>query len=320
MSFEGWLDARDGDTLAREWGTLGVRGVELGVHPRFVLGIQPEAAALLAAAWLGCSVEQFSWVIKEEGKALPERPPPIFEVGREVARCFFDGELCTEADLSERWIIHEVREGARGIQFAVIDYFYGQQTRDGGGGGSATIVRLFDRNTGRGASVRLWSNEAFTIGEIDLAPLDLFAHRVSYKLPQPKLELAAIRGFVAQLTADLDAHFDTSTEWEGGVTRDEILTSEEYNFKSRRRELVFRSGPYSIELGENLDADDPDDDSAMFWIVVRGLPAGHEVNIRIALSHEPDFPIDGWIDFTLPLAQLEAAVARAAQVPGIQLL
>jgi hypothetical protein len=54
----------------------------------------------------------------------------------------------------------------------------------------------------------------------------------------------------------------------------------------------------------------------MFGIRVHGLPWGHDVGIRIALA--PPI-VDGWIDFRLPRAQLDAAIARLAQVPGIEL-
>ena len=322
MSFDGWLDARDGETLAREWESLGATRTELGVHPRFVLGIRPEGGSLLAAAWLGCSPDRFSWFATEEGKPPPNRPAPIFTVGREVSRCFIDGILLSsEAALAERWTIHEVTEGARGIQFITIEYFYGAETRDGsgGGGGSATVLRLFDRSAARGVSVRLCGREVFTIGEpVELSPLDLFAQRVDYKLPWRALELSAVRGFVAQLTSDLDAHFDTSAEWEGGVTRDEVLESKQYNFRTRRREFRFQAGPYAIELGENLDPDIVDDETGMFAIHVRGLPWGHGVFIRIAL--DAALPaVEGWIDFMLPMAQLEAAVTRASKIPGIRI-
>lgn len=328
MSFDGWLDARDGETLARAWASLGATKVEMGVHPDMVLFFQPAGVAALAAAWLGCTPDRFAWFGKTElddqkdlTLELDPGPEPTFQEGRMVTRCFLDGAVDVREACDEHFVLQEIREGARGVQLVTALYIIGPMTREGGNGGGARVLRLFDRSTGHGLSVQFPSREVYTIGgSFDLSPLDLFAHRVGYKLPWTTIELAAVRGFIAQLAADLDAHFDTSAEWEGGVTRDEVLVSYESNVRTRRRELRFASGPYAIELGENLDPDVVDAATSMCWVDVRGVSSGHRLGVRIALSGEPgEYPVDGWIDFRLPLAQLEAAVARAATIPGIKL-
>ena len=329
MSFDAWLDARDGETLARAWAALGATKVELGVHPDMVLFFQPAGVAALAAAWLGWTLDRFAWFGKTDVDdqedltlALDPGPEPIFQEGRMVTRCFLDGAVDVREECDEHFVVQEIREGARGVQVVIVLYASGPMAREGGLGDGARVLRLFDRSTGHGLSVQFPSREVYLIGggSFDLSPLDLFAHRVSYKLPWTTIELAAVRGFIAQLAADLDAHFDTSAEWEGGVTLDEVLVSYESKLRTRRRELRFASGPYAIELGENLDPDVVDDATSMFWVDVRGLPSGHRIGVRIALSGEPgEYPVDGWIDFTLPLAQLEAAVARAATIPKIKL-
>lgn len=330
MSFDGWLDARDGETLARAWATLGATRTEVGAHSKFVLGIQPHGAAQLAAAWLGCSPERFAWFAMDrlDDEEARTSPAPVFAERRPVTRCFLDGAIdVSEPDCGENWQIREIIDGPRGVQFITVDYSYGPMTREGGNGGSAKVVRLFDRSTSRAVSLQLWSRDVYTIGApVDLSPLDLFAHRVTYQLPWTEIDLDSVRGFVAQLTADLDAHFDTSAEWGGGVSVDKVLESEQYNFRTRRLEHRFQAGPYAIEFGQNLDPDDPDDEPSMIYAEVRGLPFGHQVNVRVSLAYEhdehdvpPKWTVDGWIDFTLPLAQLDAAVARAAAVPGIQI-
>lgn len=318
MSFDGWLDARDSETVTHEWGTLGARRIQLGqAEPRY-LAIQPEGAALLAATFLGCSPTAFAWFATDRAA---DAPAPTFHQRSEVSRSFVDeAHDVTEAGCFEVWTIRESVVGSRGVHHITIDCTWGEQSREGGNGRSSTIVRVFDRSTQRAVSIPLHSTAVWVVGEVDLSPLDLFSQRVSYKLRWTKLELAAVRGFIAQITADLDAHFDTSAEWDGEVTRDEVLESEQYDFRTRRRELRFASGGYAIELGENLDPDLADDPSGMFWVVVHGLPWGHEVNVRISLTgDEPptEWGVDGWIDLTLPRAQLEAAVARVAKIPGI---
>jgi hypothetical protein len=322
VSFGDWLDARDGEAVARAWSTLGATRVEVGRHPRFVLGIRPEGAALLAAAFLGGSPERFAWFAAERPQEDEEdlRPPPTFAVDRTVPWCFLDGAVDVKRECGETWVLREVIEGTRGLQFITLDHVWGEQTRDGsgGGGGSASVVRLFDRTTSNAVSLRLWSNDVWTIGSpIDLAPLDLFAHRASYKLRWARPEIDPVRGLLAQLTADLDAHFDTSTTWPGGVTEDLVIENREYNFRTRRRVQRFESGPYAIQLDESLDPDG-DDHAGLIFAVVNGLPWGHELKARICATRDPVWGVDGWIDFTLPLAQLEAAVARLAAIPEIE--
>ncbi len=335
MSFSGWLDARDGKAVAREWATLDAKKSEIGQRDPHVWGIQPEGAALVAAAFLGCSPDRFKWFTaqppylddeedddEEEGgekverDPLMKRPRPITS-GGSVSRCFLDGALDFRQECSERWEIREVIEGTRGVQHITLSYAWGEETREGGNGGSATVVRVFDRSTSRAMSIPLWSNAVWTIGEpFDLTPLDLFAQRTEYKLPWNDYTIDAVRGFLAQLTADLDAHFDVSATWPGGVVEDRIFESQKYNFRVRRRVFRFEAGDYAFDLTEHLGDVDAKAETGMIWAVVHGLPWGQEVNVRIT-GTEPAGAVEGWVDLTLPRAQLEATIARLAAIPGI---
>src|SRR5262249_45646471 len=154
----------------------------------------------------------------------------------------------------------------------------------------------FDRSTSRGVSVHVGSTKAWTIGEpTDLAPLDLFAQRTSFKLAWQRYDLDSLRGFLAQLAADLDAHFDTCTTWPGGVTADQIIDDRDYNVRIRRRVQRFESGPYAIELDELLD---PDGKKETGWLTatVHGLPWGHSLRARIDSTSHPVWGVSGWVD------------------------
>lgn len=320
MSFEGWLDARDSATVEREWMTLGAKKVQIGEWSPRTLSVRPEGVALLAAAVFGCSPARFAWFATERNADPRTWPPPTFEGGHVVSRTFLDHELdLRQEDCHETWHIREVIEGARGVQHITIDCSWGPMTREGGEGRSMTIVRVFDRSTSRAVSIPLWHPAVWSIGEpFDLSPLDLFAQRTNFKLPWKQYAPDSLRGFLAQLTADLDAHFDTCTTWPGGITKDEIIDDREYNFRVRRRIYRFESAPYAIELDELLDPDGKKETGSL-GVKVFGLPWGHQVSARIDSPDDPVYGVGGWVDLTLPRAQLDATLARLAAVPGIQL-
>jgi hypothetical protein len=336
MSFDGWLDARDCETAMREWQALAPIKVEIGreqpLSPQIerMLGIRPDAAVLLAASFLGIPPERFAWFtidwsrLNDTHEALRQkhRPPaPTFEVSRTVPRCCLDGYVMCEHECAESWEIREVIEGARGLQHIRIDHYWGEQTRDGsgGGGGSATFVRLYDRSASRGVSIRLYDDAAWTIGEpIDLGPLDLFGDRTEFMLAWKACDIDAVRGLCAQLTADLDAHFDTSTSWPGRVTEDRVIDNKEYNFRIRLRQQRFEAGAFAITIDQRLDPDGKDETGSAA-VNVHGLPWGHTVAAYLNRSDDPVFRVSGSLDVRLPRKQLESTLARLAAIPDIKI-
>src|SRR5688572_27970698 len=183
VSFDGWLDARDSDSVVREWATLDARRVEIGNWSPPVRAIRPEGAALLAAQVLGCSPECFAWFASERHSRPATWPAPSFTVGREVSRSFLDHDFdVSEPGCSEAWQIREVIDGVRGVQHITIDCTWGEMTREGGNGRSTSVVHVYDRGAARAVSIPLYSTAAWVIGDVDLAPLDLFAQRTDFKL------------------------------------------------------------------------------------------------------------------------------------------
>jgi hypothetical protein len=315
MSFDGWLDARDSETVLRAWETLGARRIEVAGPSR---QIHPYGAALLAGSFLGCSPDRFAWWATESYAQPSTWPAPTYREGRAATRSFLDHELDVREDLHETWTIRDVIEGARGVQHISIDCVWGEMTREGGNGRSAKVVRVFDRSTQRAVSIPLYQTAVWVVGEVDVSPLDLFPRRLFFKLPWKQHDLDMVRGLFAQLTADLDAHFDTSTTWPGGVTHEDVDDNREHDYRIRRRTYRYASGAFAIEIDERLDLESGNTTGTM-WPKVTGLTWGHEVSGRVELTSEPQGGVEGWIDLRLPGAQLDATHARLAAIPGIQL-
>lgn len=319
MTFDGWIDARDSESVEREWATLGATRVELGPWSPRVLAIRPEAAALVAARFLGGSPQRFAWWLTDHSQTRDGWPPPTFEVRRTVSRSFLDGELdLRHHDCTEAWAIREVTDGKRGVQHVTLDCTWGEFAREGGEGRSVTIIRVFDRGTRRAASMPLHQAAAWVVGEVDVSPLDLFAERTRFRLPWKTYDPDSLRGFLARLTADLDVRLATCGAWPGGITKDEVIDDREYRFRVRRRVRRYESAPLSIELDELLDPDGKRDTG---WLTVKlgGLPWGHKVEGRIDSTSDPVFGVEGWLDLTLPRVQLEATIARLRAIPGVEL-
>jgi hypothetical protein len=314
MSFDGWIDARDGETLAREWATVNAKSVAIG-EARW-LSIKPTAVAVLAANFLGSSPDCFAWFAAEPWES-EKLPPPTFSVGREVSRCTFEGVVHVPHECGEVWKIRELVEGPRGVQHIDLQYHWGEYTRDGGNGGGLTVVRLYDRSTAQGVSIRLSGQDVWVIGEpLDLSALDLFSQRTELRLPWKRYDPDAILGLVARLAADLDAHFDTAPAWPGGLVSDEVVGTDT---RVRRREYRYASGGYAIEMSDFRYPEDLPEGTGRMNTRIEGLPWGHQVCPRLEGSDDPVWGMKGSLDLTLPRAQLDATIARLAAIPGIEL-
>src|SRR5205085_698025 len=165
--------------------------------------------------------------------------------------------------------IREVALGTRGMQHIKVEWYWGEFTRDGGNGGGATFVRVFDRSSRRAVSIRTYYETAWMIGDaIDLAPLDLFAKRVDFELTWNTDGVDMVRGLVAQLAAHLDARFETSTTWPGGLVSERINEVGDKRF--RQRDFRYASGAFAIGLSEFVDL--TVNEGAHTRFVVEGLP------------------------------------------------
>jgi hypothetical protein len=303
VSFDGWLDARDAATAAREWETLDAKGVQIGIDR----STRPDAVAVLAASFLGHPPDRFKWFMAEPWES-EQLPPATSRTGGEVPRLVFDGVVLCDHDCGHSVEIREVVEGTRGMQHIKVEWYWGDFTREGGNGGGATFVRVFDRISRRAASIRTHHETAWMIGDaIDLAPLDLFGKRVELELTWKTYGVDMVRGLVAQLAADLDAHFATSTTWPGGMIMERINEVGDQRF--RQRDFRYASGAFAIGVSEFVDL--AVNDAGRTSFVVEGLPKGW---LRGSLD-----TVTGWIDLRLPRAQLDATLDRLAGIPDVKI-
>ncbi|MCW5801377.1 MAG: hypothetical protein KIT31_03125 [Deltaproteobacteria bacterium] len=295
-----WLDARDGAAVAQAWARLGAKRVELG-GDRWT--ITPHAAAHFAAAFLGWPLERVMWLAAGE----EELPPPTFATRGTVARCFLDQAVDRSEECFETWRIRELVDGARGVQHVSLEYLYDDGSREPAGG-SVTLVRVFDRARGIGASIQTW-RDVWTIGDVDLAALDLFAGEVHFRIAWKPYALDGVRGFLAQLAAELDAHYDVSATWPGTVTEHEVEGTAVRWYTWR-----FSSGERAIEIVEHRYRDDGVPETGSIRATVHGLPWGH---VLVAHLSDDAHGVEGWLKLRLPRAHGDAVRARLASIPGV---
>jgi hypothetical protein len=279
MTFSDWLDARDSETLARVWSGLDKNLVEVGAPD---WDITVHGAAQLAAAVLAWPIERLAWL------ALPdeEMPAPTFETKRTVERCFVELGIDLHGACYESWTIREECEGGRGVQHVSVGYAHHDDGTREGGGGSKRVVRVFDRAAGIGASIGIGSRSVATIGEINVAALDLFHRYQFFSVPGWKVDHDGLRGLFAQLASEVDAHFDVSTSWPAG------------------RGGRFESGTFAVELSPRHGG---------LSATAHGLPWGHALSIWIDESSH------GSVELCLPLAVGQAVLARLSFVTGVRI-
>lgn len=310
MSFDAWLDARDAATAVREWETLDAKAVQITSDR----STRSDAVAVLAASFLGHPPDRFKWFMAEPWES-EQLPPATSRTGGEVPRLVFDGVVLCDHDCGHSVEIREVALGTRGMQHIKVDWYWGEFTREGGNGGSATFVRVFDRSGRRAVSIRTHYETAWMIGDaIDLAPLDLFEKRVELALTWKTYDVDMVRGLIAQLAAALDARFETSTTWPGGMVIERI--NEVGDLRFRQRDFRYASGAFAIDVSQVVDL--AVNDAGRTSFVIEGLPMGW---LRGSLDTHEDsqFPVTGSIDLRLPRAQLDATVDRLAAIANLKI-
>jgi hypothetical protein len=310
VSFDGWLDARDAATAMREWETLDAKRVQITTDR----STRSDAVAVLAASFLGSPPDRFKWFMAEPWQS-DQLPPATSRTGGEVPRLVFDGVVLCDHGCGHSVEIREVVETTRGMHHIKVEWYWGEFTREGGNGGGATFVRVFDRSSKRAVSIRTYDETAWMIGDaLDLAPLDLFGERVEFKLAWKTYDVDMVRGLVAQLAADLDAHFDTSTTWSGGMVNEQINKVGDMQF--RQRDYRYASGAFAICISQFVDL--AVNDSGRTSFVVEGLPMGW---LRGSLVADTDsqFAVAGSIDPRLPRALLDATLGRLARIPNLKI-
>lgn len=283
-----WLEARDADAVREAWSALDPR-VHVVTERR--CSLDAYSAAQLAAAMLG---ERPEWIVDLTYAR------PAFEIERDVDACFLDHVWNLAGRCREAWTLHERRDGDRGVQVVTVSRGSSEPSPERA---SATVVRVFDRD--RAASVHLFANTVATIGEVDLAPLDLHLSSQSFTL-DTAYDLATVRGLVAQLAAELDAHYDTSTLWPGVVAE---TVHDEPAF-SKSIEHAFTNGGHALAVCEEIRGA-----KQIATATVRGLPWGHKVEMEIEGRGNRLY---GYIVVRLPETDIARLIARLGAIATLR--
>lgn len=267
---EAWLSARDAATVRAAWTALAPRRHELGSHPLRKLTLH--GAARLAESMLG---ERPDWILDHMRLQHPD-----FQDGGVVEACYFDDGWNSHNRCHTTWDIWERRDGGRGLQLARI----GAGSVPGEGqpaGSSITFVRVFDGD--RAASIPIDTNHVSTIGDVDLGPLDLLDFWEYFYIEPAKNQLETLRGIIAQLAGEIDAHYCTSPLWpsvRAGAT----------TFGDGERSIAFQEEPHQTTG------------------TVHGLPWGHSLVVHIGITSQ------SYVRGQLPDADIERVLARVRAI------
>jgi hypothetical protein len=278
-----WASARDAASVRAAWTAMSP--VSRAVSPNRIL--TAHSAALLAESMLG---ERPDWIVDLGGQT------PAYVVDRIVDDgSYLDGAWDMGGRCNETWSLYERRDGARGVQLINISAgtVPGEGRPEGAG---ATVVRIFDRD--RAASVVIdsnWIRGVATIGSVDLTPLELYRHVQSFELRSGTSDIETARGVIAQLASDLDAHYDTSTQWptSGSVERAGSLVS------------TFAEGERSVEIIAQI--------YDHIRATVHGLPWGHQLELNIQTN-----ATSGYLVLRLLATDIDRVLARLGAIATLR--
>ncbi|MBA2544257.1 MAG: hypothetical protein H0V17_31725 [Deltaproteobacteria bacterium] len=280
---ERWLAARDHTEIRSAWAALPSVLHPLG-GPRRDLTLH--GAAKLAEAMLG---ERTDWIVDRTQSA-----PPVHDVRGISEGAFLDHAWNIDEACDAQLTIHERRDGLRGVQLIMI----GSGTITGRPeGGGITVVRVFDRDRAAIVPIEAWNTPVATIGEVDLAPLDLVMASRSFEIASGSHDVATARALIAQLTAEVDAHYDTSTLWPEGP----IYVDEHHWYEPEVTSMqTFVDGERAVTIVS--------DRNGRLWAQVYGLPWGHRLGFYL------DSRLHGYIAMRFPSADLDRIEARIAAI------
>ncbi len=270
--FEPWLAAREAAAVRAAWTALSPRQHQVGSHGDRTLTLH--GAARLAEAMLG---ERADWIVDVTH-------PPDFEAHRVVDETYFDEIWNGPQPCHEVWKLWEQRDGDRGVQLAEIGAGSIGGQPDGSG---LAFVRVFDHV--RAASIAIDTVKVSTIGEVDLSPLDLMRFTAASSIPPATTYVEALRGLLARLATELDAHYDTGPLWpriDGGAADSDHQT--------------FGEGERAISIRH---------DRSFGWIIasVEGLPWGQQLAVHLGLNGSQQY-----LYGRLPDADIDRVLARHA--------
>jgi hypothetical protein len=268
---ERWLAARDAPSIRTAWKALAPTVRDVGTHR-----LTREGAVQLAFAMVG---DRHEWLLKEPYTADFENSDTI------VPEVFVDHGWDIDEQCRCYFKLWEKRDGVRGVQLLRVGCGSVSGQPDGA---ELQFVRIFDRE--RAVSVQLDSTKVATIGEVDLAPLDL-VRASSVTTYAAQADVGTVRGLMAQVAADVDAHYDTSTQWPAVDAADVDVRwwgegTKAYRFADGGRAVVVIDDPQRRRIFARLE----------------GMSWGHAIELDLWTSFS--------VSVTLPAADAERVLAR----------
>lgn len=274
---ERWLAARDHVAIRSAWQALPTVLQTVGTPYR---KLTLHGAAQLAGAMLG---ERADWLIARSNGA------PVYTVNRISGGATLDHVWNITEENQEGLVIHEQRDGLRGVQLILLSSGTVTGRPEGG---SVTAVRIFDRDRAAVVPIDVYVfTEVATIGSIDLAPLDLLEVARHFPLPGDH-DVATARALVAQIVAEIDAHFDVSTQWAEGTP----ATPADWYWTGIASHQSFVDGERAVSIGHER--------AGGITAYVHGLPWGQRCVIYFEAGREP------YVVMRFPTAELDRIEAR----------
>ena len=197
----------------------------------------------------------------------------------------------------ETLTIHQQRDGLRGVQLIMISSGTITGRPEGGG---VNAVRVFDRDRAAVVPIDAWGAEVATIGDIDLSPLDLLEVSRPFTLHAGDHDVPTARALVAQLVAEVDAHYDTSTLWAEG----EPARPADWYLPDMTSHQTFVDGSRAVSIGY--------DRSGRIHAHVDGLPWGQRFLFQLEAGRYH------YLAMRFPSAELDRIEARLAALGSLQ--
>lgn len=286
---ERWLAAREPIAIRDAFDALpSTRHVVVGGNRKITL----QGAAQLAGAMLG---ERPEWICERQLGPASYQDGGISDGGSYLDHAWRISER-SQADLR----IHERRDGLCGVQLISVSAgtVPGEGRPEGGG---MTFVRVFAG--ARAVSIPIdgyGDQEVAMIGDVDLAPLDLYFRSGPVAIARHTVDVATARGLVAQLAAEFDAHYDTSTAWPEGPS----LPVPVWYQPDMTSQQTFVSAERAVSVGV--------DRHGRIDAYVHGLPWGQQLAFQLSTGDAV------YVYMRLPTAELDRIEARLAALATIE--
>jgi hypothetical protein len=291
-----WLDARDGEALARAWEALGASVVEVGAPDWSTCR---HGAALFASKLLG-SVDDLAWL------ALPieHMPKATYQQRRTTEHVYLERTFDLRKESFEYWDLFEAEKQGRGVQAVCVAYMTDDGSREGTGSIGQWVVRIFDRKAGWGAAVFIGKHAIATVGAVDTSALTVFERYGNFTPAYRHDDREALRGLIAQLASEIDAHYDVSPAWPARLVRE----TTDPDPAERLRTYRYEAGPHAIEVADR---------NCGLTATVDGL--GWGMLFQVTLDEAGDRTA-GHVHLRLPVAAGERVLAQLARQLDFRLL